>query len=410
MFGLRRKKTAPDLPTLSRFSGWLRSHRADENNLFGSAATALAFPGFDPPAWSEAAKARAVAASSGYTQQLFLQPAQQRRFGGYDLARSSYYSLACDASGDDGGTLAAELRAYRDRNDDGVLVNAIDGRNFDPGMFADPRLPDGIRAVRNACIVVSIFPASRLRAAVEALAAADPAQLVDPAALAHLTDDALVHVMLLPTVAHADIDGVADLRLPETRETFFRVFRTGQEPAKDADAFFHRPYGGNIAHFWEMLPDLIAPDKGGADQAAGAVTQMIGAYLRAKGAAGLVFPSARNDSFVQFDDGRMVGFAGWNFVDFRTSPRDALNRHGVVMDPWRQDVLTGVEVERAEHGTHSGSIGLTGLAEANDAHYRAAFGPGREALMEKLRAGPPFAILYGSCNLDRIAGKGGAAI
>jgi hypothetical protein len=63
-----------------------------------------------------------------------------------------------------------------------------------------------------------------------------------------------------------------------------------------------------------MLPSLMHFEYGGT-----ALTHGIGSWLRANGANGLVFPSARSDACVTVALGAIQHFHGWNFVDYRAA-------------------------------------------------------------------------------------------
>jgi hypothetical protein len=106
-------KAPAKMPPLTTFRGWLRNHKPERNNVWGNAAFNLAFPGFAPPDWTEEAKREALAKSLPHVDRLFFQPSQHRRWGGYELDRGCYFSVARESSGDDSGTLSAELNAYR---------------------------------------------------------------------------------------------------------------------------------------------------------------------------------------------------------------------------------------------------------------------------------------------------------
>jgi hypothetical protein len=261
-----------DLPRLTTFRGWLRSHRPEANNIWGEAALKLAFPRFDPPVWTEQAIQEAHSRVDANVDAIVLQPAQHRRYGGYDLARGCYFTLCVDASGDDFFTLSTELNAYRDRSDQDIIVDVMDGKHFPAEIFSNPGLSKEIQRLKDACLVVSIFPASRLRAAVEALGKSSLERMSNPEAMSYLTDGNRVHVILLPSIKEYQIDRVVDLRLPETRESFHQIFHTGKAPAEGDDSAFWRPLGNNISAFWEMIPELIVPFLGGTKEAQGGLT------------------------------------------------------------------------------------------------------------------------------------------
>lgn len=163
----------------------------------------------------------------------------------------------------------------------------------------------------------------------------------------------------MPDVQWHEIPSVVDLRQPETRQSFFEVFRTGVQQTMDEveldGGTYYRMGGDNISRFEEMIPELVDPHLGGTDAGNEGLTQAIGDYLRAKGVSGLIYPSARTDSYVEFKNAQMARFGGWNFVDFRGSKRKPHIRNFVMVGPWSQRVMGGVEVQAPDKGDFAGS-------------------------------------------------------
>jgi hypothetical protein len=396
----------PSMPPLTTFKGWLRNHKQTRNNIWGNAAFNLAFPQFAPPAWTEEDQRRALTGAFQNLDYVFFQPSQHRRWGGYELDRGCYFSVARDESGDDSGTLAAELNAYRDMKRQDVIVAATDGYAFSEEFAA--QMPEAIRKVRKSCILVSVFPAIRLRESYEKTERTrDPQAHLRMGQLDWLTGESLAHVMVLPIVQWCEIPNVVDLRLPEVRAAFFSIFQTGTEATEHAIeisgvATYSRPYGNNISRFEEMIPEFISPYLGGTDEGTEGVTQNIGAYLRNMGASALIFPSARNDCGVEFKDGTMTNHWGWNLVDFRSSKPSFLSAHTVNVAPWLQTCLAGISIESPNEGQFAGSLAIRGVRSASANLYEAEFGKGRSELMARLQGKPPVTLLRGSDNLDEL--------
>ncbi len=394
-------KFTNDLLRLTTFNGWLRHHRPEHNNVWGEAAFRFAFPEFDPPEWTEETISEAMKDISPHVDNVVLQPSQHRRFGGYDLGRGRYYSVSIDQFGDDGGTLVAELSAYRDRKDQAVIVAVTDGEHLADQLFdaAD------VTAAKNSSIVISVFPASRLRMVVEEMGPSRLDRMSDPRAMGYLTDENLVHVIISPHVSRHTIENVVDLREPLTRKSFFNVFRTGRDrvaPDSD-DEIFHRPFGNNIETFAQMLPELLDVNVGGSDHGQGGTTQAIGNYLQCNGMSGLIYPSARADAFVEFHEGEMSRFAGWNYVDYRES--ETIFGNNVIMSPWDQKAPPGFVVQSPSEGPYSGSLQTRGVRDFNEQLYENSYGYGRNQLLSKLNAGAPAVVFCGSMNLDLLAAK-----
>jgi hypothetical protein len=410
MFGWKKRsiKQRPDVPVLTTFKGWLRSHRAEYSNLWGRAALGVAFPGFDPPVWTEEQKEAALKRASQHLSAYIFQTANLRRFAGFDLSRGSYYSRAVDQSGLDYGTLCSELRAYRSRTDHDMIASAVDGLSGPESFFTSAsKRPNALLQVKNSTVMVSIYPASRLRVAVEYELANSDQTAADLDLLPALTDERVAHVLLLPEVNHYEIAKVVDLRIPQTRDSFFEVFGTGKEievvdGAPAGSASFWRPLGNNITEFRGMIPELIDPHIGGTSESRG-VTQQIGDYLRAKGVSALIYPSARNDSFAIFEDGRLTNFGGWNLVDFRGSSPDPELCHSVMMAPWHSNSIGPLAfVSAPANDRHAGSFTLDGLTKANeDAYERRS--QGRSQALRQQMHGCEDVVFRGSIRLDEMA-------
>ena len=387
-----------ELPRLTTFNGWLRHHRPDHNNVWGEAVFGFAFPKFDSPEWTEDKKNKALENVAPELDHIVLQPSQHRRFAGYDFGRGRYYSVSSDQLGGDGGTLSAELSAYRDTNEQTAIISVNDGALFSDDLFTD------VLSAKESIIVISIFPASRLRLAVESMGATSLQRMSDPRVMGYLTDNNLVHVLISPLVSHQTIENVVDLRDQKTRESFCDAFRTGGEiDASDTSKpMFHRPFGDNISTFYEMLPELLDVNIGGTNQGQGGTTQAIGNYLQGHGVSGLVYPSARADAFVEINGGEMTGFGGWNFVDYRDS--ETIFDKNAILSPWEQrTAIEGLEVQSPKEGQYRGSFQTRGVREFNSTLYEQSFGEAQLALLSQLNEGPPAVVLWGSTNLDLLA-------
>ena len=72
-----------------------------------------------------------------------------------------------------------------------------------------------------------------------------------------------------------------------------------------------------LDEFADLLPSLMVQYHGGGNGA----TRIAGQWLRLLGADGLVFPSARSDSWVEVDHEAVRESHGWNLVDYRGADR-----------------------------------------------------------------------------------------
>src|SRR4030095_16087364 len=65
------------------------------------------------------------------------------------------------------------------------------------------------------------------------------------------------------------------------------------------------------------------------------------AWLRQAGVQALIYPSARNDSYLLTDNGRPVGYGGWCRVDFRGAPAVREQAFLEIDDYWPKDIRLG---------------------------------------------------------------------
>jgi hypothetical protein len=220
----------------------------------------------------------------------------QRRFAGdTSLSRGRYYSISRDDEGNDAGTLQHELVAYFYPKDPGWM-----------GII-DLTLPDNRPA------------GTRL----DALASREPSILItfhpldgQPHAFAaRYTNRAAPLLVSIPLrVIRERISGVLDLRLPSTAAWFTKQISglTFQGETKRMSCF---PLKRPLRNFRSVIPTLLEQHLGGGL----AFCSLAGIYLRKLGVSGLIYPSARADSFVKVDRNRIVESSGWNFVDYRQS-------------------------------------------------------------------------------------------
>lgn len=384
------------LPRLTTFRGLLRSHKPFQLNGWGQAVLQLAFPRFKAPEWTEEAKAEAIERAPPWIKKVMFQPAQFRRYAGHEFNRGRYHSVALDELGQDWNTLVGELRAYRDPTDTETFVRVWEGSQIPPGHYPD--LPPKIAQVLPACIVVEVMPANRL---FQLVFATTRGQIGSKDSNV-FRDDVGVDVILLPHLQRVEIDNVVDLRDPQTRASFFDVFAVGQEIDVDASQVqYKRIGGGNIRRFAEMLPELLHPKLGGdATSGSGGLTQSIGDYLRSAGVAGLVYPSARTDTFVEVLNGSVTRFGGWNFVDYRGS--EPLARKAFVQaGPWSLVGLDNVSIQAPDAGPYTESFKVTGQAAMNNSIYEESASQSLRRAMDA--DGKTSLVVWGSTTLDDLA-------
>jgi hypothetical protein len=328
-------------PPLVPFDGYLK--QLAPAGLSGQLTFLLhaAFPEFlegtvDPPLDSSTLRSASTfdLGASDYVR-------RRRRYSGIYLPGSRYYTVSHDPRGDDGGTLLRELSAYADPAAGGVVFDAVDcigglgfrGQDVEPEQALTLRMfvPTGPCRAVNPQI---------LRAWLEVFGQAT------------IPDSALSLLLALPyTISHHRIDRVLDLREIDAQDWLLSFCTTDHDILKKDNR-------ASISAFHQLLPALLAQSLGG-----NIVTDAIGSYLRLLGVNGLVFPSARRDSFVSYSDGHVADFIGWNFVDYRGA---ALSQACVFHDMspgWAYEVPAASTLEIIETGPHARSWRLNGMSE-----------------------------------------------
>lgn len=299
-----------------------------------------------------------------------------RRFAGNpNLSRGRYYSISKDEYGNDSGTLANELKAYRDLKQSGYI------KIVDLGTTQDV-LPVG----KKQALAIIIYAVERVPIAKELIARINKGR----------NDDRDIQNVLIIeyeyNVHKTQIDGIIDLRVPFVREWFFHKFASETEdgtisylPGKystglpedikkqfaDSENFtilsrFRRKKGKapSPGSFYEMLPTLINPFIGGGTAGdGGAILEAIGTWLRQNEVTGLVYPSARSNFRVEVKDGIVKDFRGWCFVDYRVQKQN-VKIYSLVLSPWAWiNFLPRVQLTVKKEPQLLGSFSISGIEE-----------------------------------------------
>lgn len=310
---------------LTTLRGWLKQVDPARLNPMGVLTLDYAFPYFlDFLDFSE--DLAHVLTGRGYGASSFVRADRARRFAGdQTLPRVRYYTVCKDESGDDDHTLQAELWAYYrpECAGDIAMVDSANERLLreleHSGVCTLPPL--------SAPYIAIIFPASRH-------GASPFARLVG-------VDFPNALCVVLPVAVHeACVDRVLDLRQPETADWFAHHFSRLVVGPDDSNGVLDwirccpaRPPLGSIE---QMLPTLLSQEPGG-----GLFAQMVGRWLRQQGVNGLIFPSVRNDPSVEVQDGQVVDWRAWNFVDYRDAPEPFCGTFFDISDYWEENVRTG---------------------------------------------------------------------
>lgn len=296
-----------------------------------------------------------------------------RRFAGdQTLSRGRYYSIAKDREGHDAATLLHELLAYYRPTEPG-WVSAFDlaiPEHQDVVLSRSASLPeDQLREfdLDGPAIVIAFFPLN-----------GQPHPFA-----ARYTDKVYPFFVTIPTaVERIHMDRVIDLRSPDVA-LWFTNEMTRWRAVDDEEELDLIPAKTPLHRFQDLIPTLLEQSLGGASRA---LTTSAGLRLRQLDVNGLIFPSARADSVLKLDRGRVVENTGWNFVDYRNSAQPE-TFYAIDMDShWPMKVgfqfATGlyagqqmpyedVSIKYTEHSAATGSWSVSGLSTWQEAWFRA---------------------------------------
>lgn len=319
-FPFHRKRINERVPLLT-FSGGLR--RVDPENQEQLAATVLgaAFPRFG-------GLSETITGIPNHARP------NRRYAGGSDLPRGRYFALT-GSDGGDGGTIANELCAYCDLGGTGQVeiddvafptwLSSVNDETF-RSLYVREQSPTKDR------YVVIFFHRRPTPLSLEELADQSDSYLMRlirserekkgrfqefilgacHSAIFPLSDGSQLEVngvFVYYETLDTSIERVLDLRTKDAQDWLVELV--------SSDVL---NLGMKLEHgFFSLLPFLIGEQLRGD-----IVTDRIGRYLRAIGAGGLVFPSARCDCRLLIRDGVLEDHAHWNLVDYRDSPTIAL--------------------------------------------------------------------------------------
>jgi len=315
-----------DFP-LCEFNGWLKQVNLDGLSEFARHALELVFPHLTPPSRQDVDRSAQRLREEGEFDHVIPVYVNKRRFAGdWTLGPRRYYTLAQGRSGNDYGTMLAELVAYYDISVGLCVVH----ENPKEELTARLGIPH-----KDQSLLIEI-----------------PGTPGSNALLARIG----INTVWIPIrVEKIQIPDVLDLRYFDVQEWFCREFGDVHKHAA-AELSKHTKPGADLsdkfpkynapASFLDMLPVLMDPNRGG-----NAVTDMIGQILRFHNVSGLVYPSARTPSGVDWVEGKMDRFPGWNLVDYRGSGSQFLE--GITLflgkDPWESEHADLFDLEKIDN-------------------------------------------------------------
>jgi hypothetical protein len=231
-----------------------------------------------------------------YAYSGFLDPKRKRRYSGATtLPRGRYWTVCADDSGEDHGTLRAELGRYYEPEKVGpILVAELSlASDSDRAAFAAAEYD----TTKGARTLDMMFPPSNVNT-LPFMVAGWPRWFVPL------------------RVERRTLENVFDLRKPDVAQWFAQhshyLSRLGP-PAPSSD-------------FLKLLPWLLDQSVGG-----GRVCQAVGMWLRDREARALIYPSARMDASVRVEAGSVTDWIGWNLVDYGASGEHPDRNHTVSM-------------------------------------------------------------------------------
>ncbi|MDP9078864.1 MAG: hypothetical protein M3O71_15655 [Bacteroidota bacterium] len=220
---------------------------------------------------------------------------RMRRYsGGNTLPRGRYYSVCFDSSGNDGGTLFWELMSYWNAQAEKYpelidsTVHKWAKEYYQPNVDFELDKPFLILKASN---IEKVIPNGQK---------------------ASITLGKTTAVVLPLIIKRLALHKVLDLRNPNIQDRFTKIFGDLEmQKRQDIHMMKEKP-----RNFFNIMRTLLSPDAGGY-----AFHEGIAAYCRNIGIEGLIFPSARRNSYVKAKKtGEILSFDGWNFVDFRDAP------------------------------------------------------------------------------------------
>jgi hypothetical protein len=343
------------IPT-TEFRGWVKCHRPEQRDALGDLVFDYAFPFFlgggdgSKPKFTENEEFFVdIARKMGRTVEVPAPPPRtHRRFAG-DLTstigqeRGNYYPVCDDAEGSDYQTLANELNAYVDPRRSGfVYVHDL----------VEPLPPHFQR--KPGWLVVSARDVPGV-----------PSPIIEQASQRNLlpvnTTTGLMDTLIPYRVSAFSIGPILDLREPAARAWLQARFQSG------IDGWLESVFKPKLGTFERILPQLMDITNGG-----NWVTDMLGAYLRSKGVAGLIFPSARCNVVAAVQNRQLVRSRGWNLVDYRNAADKPTPRKVVLIDEFKLRFSDDESVDdriRVAFAPHDSDFAGSFRVEGNIEHH-----------------------------------------
>lgn len=235
-----------------------------------------------------------------------------RRFAGdSSLPGGSYYTIACEDSGDDKRTLFGELLAYASHGyDDAGYFKFWDLTIPEQRKNVSQIIPKRIRqglidpTLESPGIIVGLMPFNG-----------------HPHPFVHRRTGKMGPGFVDYTICVQKYraTNVIDLRTPSTADAFCKILTSPP----------YYPKGRTLDSFRDLLPSILNQELGGGP----GFCTIAGTALRNAGIHGLIYPSARSDAYVKVHNGTVVDSSGWIFVKYdETVSPPALTLEALLLD------------------------------------------------------------------------------
>lgn len=328
------------------FDGILRLKQIDHSRLYdsGHKIVRMCFGSYDWPI------------TSGN-----ILPPQRRFAGDKSLPRGRYYTIASDSSGNDSGTLYYELLAYgsheTEKSGRQGYFEFFDLTVPEQRQFALKLLSPEIKKkldpfLEYPILLVGLLPAHNIP---------------HPFAAKHNNKAETFWAVTPLVIQNREVRNVIDLRIPAIADAFCKIVtRSCNSPLK-------KP----LDSFSDLLPTLLNQELGGGTGAC----PVIGNILRNAGIWGLIYPSARSDTYVKIHNGSVVDSGGWIYLEYG---ENVLSSTLVVdFDPWHTKIIKAwegpnlkanrffenVKIDYVSDGPNKGSWSVHGLEVCQDAFF-----------------------------------------
>jgi len=277
-----------------------------------------------------------------------------RRFaGGPGLPPGRYFTLCDGLHFNDGGTLRDEITAYYS-GASGITATIFDS-------IVDAYIKEDLKKSGNSTDEDLRYPFYLIIYQIER-------RTDENAALLEMEQDFTVGHG--PAITYgvrqlsAEIDSVVDLRYPATQDWFFETFvhlelENENRAAQTTNMRF--PAKRPLQSFQELLPAIVSLETGGGM----VFGQAVGQWLRRHGANGLIFPSARSNSFNRVASEKPVEWGGWNLVVYSEAEEPVKEDLFGRMTTWRDPDHDHIWVDYTAAGAERGSFSIRGVREFN---------------------------------------------